>query len=260
MALDEALLIAAARGGPPTLRLYGWSGPCVSMGRFQDLSEGLDAALCAARGVDLVRRPTGGRAILHLPGEVTYSVAAPAEEPHLAGGIMDSYRSINQALVAGLALLGIRAAMRERPPLWPDVGVGIGCFEEAYRHEVYWAGRKLVASAQRRQAGGLLQQGSIPGRETGAELASLLRLDPARRVTLARDLQERTGTLRRALDRDPDFAEVAAALAEGFRRTWRITLVQAEPTLEERAHAASLERDRYGQEAWTLAQEPARLP
>jgi lipoate-protein ligase A len=195
--------------------------------------------------VGVVRRLTGGRAILHHPGEVTYSVAALEDDPHLAGGVMASYRSINQALVAGLGLLGIRAAMRERPPIWPDTGVGFGCFEDAYRHEVYWAGRKIVASAQRRQSGALLQQGSIPGRETGEDLASFLKLDPAKRTTLKRELSQRTSTIARALDGLPPFSEIAGALAQGFRNAWGTELIEAILTPEEQALAAELEGARY---------------
>ncbi|MBI4236137.1 MAG: lipoate--protein ligase family protein [Chloroflexi bacterium] len=260
MAVDEALLRSLASGAPPTIRFYTWDKPWTSVGRFQDASEEFDLALCATRGMGLVRRPTGGRAILHRPGDVTFSVAAPQEEPPIAGGIMDSYRSVNRALVEGLTILGIHAAMRERPPLWPETGVGVGCFEAAYRHEVYWAGRKLIASAQRRQGGGLLQQGTIPGTDAGADLASFVRTGPGHRVTLAHDLSERTGTLRRALDRDPSFEEVASALAEGFRRAWGIALILGDLTVAERTLASELERERYAQEAWNLARDPVRLP
>jgi lipoate-protein ligase A len=87
---------------------------------------------------------------------------------------------------------------------------------------VYWAGRKLVASAQRRQGGIVLQQGTIPGKETGAQIASLLRLEPAARSLLKRDLGERTGTMERALDQLPSFEKVVAAMVQGFREAWGV--------------------------------------
>jgi lipoate-protein ligase A len=159
---------------------------------------------------------------LHHPGDVTYSIVARADDPHLGEDVIASYRNVNQALVASLAALGIRARIRDRPPTWPSAGVGFACFEEAYRHEVYWAGRKLVASAQRRQGGIVLQQGTIPGRETGEQIASLLRLDPATRSLLKRDLGERTGTLERALDQLPQFEKVVDAMVQGFREAWDV--------------------------------------
>ena len=108
MALDHALARAAGAGqAPPTLRLYRWRPECLSLGYFQPWAEA-DAAACAAAGVDLVRRPTGGRAILHAD-ELTYSLSAPADHPGLAGRILDSYRAISAVLLAGLAHLGVAA-------------------------------------------------------------------------------------------------------------------------------------------------------
>ena len=192
----------------------------------------------------MVRRPTGGRAILHHPGDVSFSIVAPLDDPHIGQDVMASYRSVNDALVRGLRGLGVRATVREQAPAWPDTGVGFACFEQAYRHEVYWAGRKLVASAQRRQGKAVLQQGTIPGRETGNGIASLLRLDPARRSVLRRDLADRTGTLERALDRLPTFTEAAEALVGGFRETWGVEFERGPLTPAE---------ERRSQEIATLA-------
>lgn len=241
MAVDEALLRSVREGGPPTIRIYSWDGPCISLGRLQDTHDLLDRDLCASQNVALVRRPTGGRALLHHLGEVTYSITASESDPRLGKDVLGSYRSVNEALVGGLHSLGVNAATRERPPLWPNTGVGIGCFEAAYRHEVYWAGRKIVASAQRRQGGALLQQGTIPGRETGAALASYLHLGPGERVVLTRELNERTGTLERALDHLPSLAQAAEALADSFRETWGIDLVNGALTSKELALVRELE-------------------
>ena len=210
------------------MRLYGWERPTLTVGRLQELDGRdvndrlLDRDRCREQGIDVVRRPTGGRAILHHPGDLTFSVVAALDDPHMGRDVMASYRSVNDALVRGLRGLGVRAAVREQPPMWPGSGVGFACFEQAYRHEVYWAGRKLVAGAQRRREGAVLQQGTVPGRETGDGVAALLRLDPARRSVLRRDLADRTGTLERALDRLPEFEEAAEAFAGGFREAWGV--------------------------------------
>ena len=247
MAVDAALLDGVRRGGgsPPTLRLHTWEQPCLSIGRFQ-IVDGPDAKprLRSPVAIEVVRRPTGGRAILHQPGDVTYSLTAAEVDPHVGQDVMQSYRQINEALVGGLARLGIRSSTRERPPLWPSTNVGFACFETAYRHEIYWAGRKLVASAQRRRDGGFLQQGTIPGSDAGQDIALLLDLDPARRTVFKRELADRTGTLQRALDRLPTLDEMATALAAGFHDAWGIDLVPGTLTPEEDRVAAAWESAR----------------
>ncbi len=221
MALDEELAAQVARGRfAPVIRVYSWPCPAVSLGRHQKTEPLLDVQSCERSGIEVVRRPTGGKAILHSVGDVTYSVIAPVDQPPFSHDVLASYAAVNEALVAGLGLLGIRAAVRDPAPVWPETGVDFGCFESPGRHEVYWAGRKMVAGAQRRTAGVVLQHGTIPLAETGSGLADLLRLDPGRRERLRRDLNDRAGTLARALDVTPDFGDVARALAEGFSQAW----------------------------------------
>jgi len=101
MAIDEAILCAVAAGlAPPTLRLYAWAPPCLSLGRAQPLAD-VDLEALRAAGFDLVRRPTGGKAILHAD-ELTYSVIAPESEPRVAGGVIESYRRLSRGLVCAL--------------------------------------------------------------------------------------------------------------------------------------------------------------
>lgn len=229
MALDEELATLVAKGkSAPVVRIYSWPCPAVTLGRHQKSEHLLDIQRCEQLGIEIVRRPTGGKAILHSAGDVTYSVIAPADKKPFSHDVLAGYAAVNEALVAGLEMLSIRAAVRDPAPIWPETGVGFGCFEAPGRHEVYWAGRKMVASAQRRTAGVVLQQGTIPLSETGAGLADLLRLDPGQRERFRRDLNDRAGTLARALDSTPDFREVADALSEGFRQAWGIELVLSE--------------------------------
>ena len=108
MAVDEAILSHVSEGrSQPTLRFYAWSPPCLSLGRSQPLAD-VDLAACRAAGVDIVRRPTGGRAILHTD-ELTYSVALPQDDPRVAGDVVDSYRRISEGLLAGLHQLDVEA-------------------------------------------------------------------------------------------------------------------------------------------------------
>ena len=118
MAIDEAILWAVAEGKSlPTLRFYGWQPPCLSIGYSQSMEGEVDVDRCREAGIDFVRRPTGGRAILHAD-ELTYSVVAPQAEPRVAGGVVESYRRLSAGLVAGLRGLGVDAcqALTPTPP------------------------------------------------------------------------------------------------------------------------------------------------
>src|SRR3954464_3500720 len=112
MALDEALMQSALEGGVPTVRFYGWQPACLSVGINQPLQAQIDVDWCTTNGITLVRRPTGGRAVLHDgPAELTYSLAALDNDPRVSGGVVESYRKISAGLVNGLARLGIAARM-----------------------------------------------------------------------------------------------------------------------------------------------------
>lgn len=127
MALDEAIMDAVAEGASlPTLRFYAWSPPCLSLGKRQPL-EGVDAARCAADGVDVVRRTTGGWAILHTD-ELTYSIAARPDDPRAEGAILDAYRRLSQGLLAGLRHLGVPAVMNPAHPVATQ-NMSAACFE-----------------------------------------------------------------------------------------------------------------------------------
>lgn len=181
MARDEALALACARGDAmPTLRLYGWLPACLSLGRFQPLAA-VDAAACARAGVSLVRRPSGGRAILHAD-ELTYAVVAPADHPLLRGGVRAAYRAISQALLAGLHILGVAASLapslRETRAA-PRPHRPASCFDSASDYEIVVGGRKLVGSAQARIGGAVLQHGSLPLTASTDTLRTLLVAPPA---------------------------------------------------------------------------------
>jgi lipoate-protein ligase A len=165
MAIDHALLDRAARGGETVFRIYGWSRPTLSLGLHEKAR--LDPAAAAARGIDVVRRPTGGRALLH-DREVTYSVAGPAHEVSLR----DTYAAINRILLDALRRLGVpaHAAERRGRPLAPD---GAACFAEPNVGEIVVDGRKLVGSAQRRDEHAFLQHGSILLHDDQAIVAEL---------------------------------------------------------------------------------------
>src|SRR5579875_2954295 len=152
MAVDEAVATAVGAGeSPPTLRLYAWRPAAVSIGYFQRLASELDLAACRELGLDWVRRPTGGRAVLHA-AELTYAVAAV--EP---GAVLDVYARWSRGLIAGVRRLGAAAEW-----IAPRRGRSAACFDAGSAYEVAVGGRKLIGSAQVRRWGAVLQHGSLP--------------------------------------------------------------------------------------------------
>jgi lipoyl(octanoyl) transferase len=207
MARDVGLMRRARETGESVFSIYGWTRPTLSFGRNQTAVGRYNLERISALGIDTVRRPTGGRALLH-HREVTYSVTAPA----VTGvALRESYERINVILLAALAHLGVAALVAE-----PDAAAprphDSPCFAAPSRGELISNGRKLVGSAQWRQAGALLQHGSILIEDD----QSLIPL-----VTVAQDAGNMTppGTLTRALGRTPAVDEVAHALADAVRET-----------------------------------------
>ena len=251
MALDEALLRGRVRGASgPTVRFYGWHPATVSLGYAQVPDDAVDRARCAALGIGLVRRPTGGSAILHEPPEreVTYSVVGRDGDFPGADDVLETYRVLGRALVAGLGRLGVAAALaplvRGRSDRTPTF-----CFGRAGAYEIAVGGRKLVGSAQRRQRGCFLQHGSV-----------LLGADPARiRTVFPGEADPTAGmtTLAEVLGSAPAFDAVVEALAAGFRDALGVRLAPAGLAPEESAQVDALIAGKYGTEAWTML---GRLP
>jgi lipoyl(octanoyl) transferase len=203
MGLDEALLERATVSRSAVFRVYTWAEPTLSFGRNQAVRGAYDPERARARGIGVVRRPTGGRSLLH-HREVTYSVTAPAD---LAGSFRESYGRINRLLVGGLSRLGVAvevAAPNERS-LPPSAAP---CFERPAAGELVVDGRKLVGSAQWRDEGAMLQHGSILVEDDQSLISAV-----AHDVSLAPP----AATLRASLGRAPTVDEVAYALFDTVR-------------------------------------------
>lgn len=244
MAIDEAILHAVAAGQAlPTLRLYAWEPPCLSLGRAQEADD-VDIDALQAVGFGLVRRPTGGKAILHID-ELTYSVIAPGTEPRVAGGILESYRRLSTGLVRGLERLGVpeivadQRAARERL-------AGPVCFEVPSDYEITAGGRKLVGSAQMRAQGAVLQHGALPLYGDIARICPLLAARPAPDAVRAR-----ATTVAAALGKRISWKEAAETLAAGFAETLNLRLEPGSLTTEEQAKAERLWEKKYATDAWT---------
>lgn len=207
MAADETLLDDVAGGGPPVLRLYRWSRPALSLGRFQPVDD-VDAPACRRRGVEVVRRPTGGMGLLH-GGDVTYAVAMP--RPAGADGSVDAvYRLLAGGLIAGLARLGVAAAVaRHGGPAGPV------CFAGQQGADLRVGDRKLCGSAQVWRAGAVLQHGSVLVERLAFDETELLRARPGSPPVSRERLRAATVTLQE-LGAPTDPRHVAHALVEGF--------------------------------------------
>lgn len=253
MAIDEAMLLATQEGRiPPTLRIYAWQPACLSIGTFQSVSTDIDTDSCARQGIDWVRRPTGGRAILH-DREVTYSVVARQDDERVAGDVMESYRRISLGLLEGLRLLGVKAVLA--PSAIPATPSGTpkpaACFAAPSQHEIMVDGRKVVGSAQRRQGTALLQHGSILLDLDVSKLMSLLRFpSPDEQNHMTARVREESVTLDGLLGRTVIHGEVATALAAGFAAALDIDVAAGQLSAWEQEQAARLRRDKYMADEW----------
>jgi lipoyl(octanoyl) transferase len=245
MAMDEAILSI----GIPTLRFYEWSPGCLSLGYGQKIAD-VDFERTAAAGWDIVRRPTGGRAILHID-ELTYSLALPGDDPIAAGDIIESYRQISEALMAGLHHLGARPAADRLTKR--DAAHSPACFEMPSHYEMTFNGRKLIGSAQMRRKEGVLQHGSLPlYGDIGRICDALTYPYEASRAQARAQVQTRAATLQDALNSEIVAWEVAAeAMVKGFREIFNVDFARAELSDAERYLAAQLVREKYANPDWT---------
>jgi len=257
MAVDEAILYSAGRGESlPTLRLYAWEPACLSLGYAQPAAD-VDLAALARQGWELVRRPTGGRAILHVD-ELTYSVTGPQNEPRLAGSVLESYLTLSAALLQALIRLGVNAQASPKSATTPDPSAAGRtnpvCFEVPSNYEITIAGKKLIGSAQARRKEGVLQHGSLPLVGDLRRITSVLAFpDEGARLHAAERLVQRAATLEQALGAIVTWEEAAQAFVSAFQETLNLELQPGEITPDEMQRARLL-FDKYADPAWNKKQ------
>lgn len=251
MALDEALLQSvAAKESPPALRLYGWNPATLSLGYAQPFSD-VDEERLQVENWGLVRRPTGGRGILHVD-ELTYSVTAPLDDPILAGSLLESYRKISAALVCALELIGIKVEADRQYDLGDSKMINPVCFETPSNYEITFEGKKLIGSAQARKYNGLLQHGALPIFGDLTRITRVLRFnDDGERAVAAKRVLKRATTIEAILGRIIPFQQVAEAFVEGFSKTLEITFEPSTPQESEISQARELEKQKYRSDDWT---------
>lgn len=241
MAVDEFLFHEARKSGKTFLRFYTWLRPTASLGCSQEISRVLNLEECRKRGVDVVRRMTGGKLVLH-HFEVTYSVAS-ARTDIFGATLEDSYRLISEALVQGLRLMGLPAELASSTPSG-YARSHLPCFSYPARHEVVVNGRKAIGSAQKRSGSGFLQHGSIPLVKELELLAAISPgFDPARAESIA--------SLSDELGRTVQYHQAVDFLVEGFRNSFRCRLEERKLLPEELEKIRKIEQLKYASWKWT---------
>ena len=238
MALDHALA-QCVQPGAGAVRFYGWDPPTISLGRHQDARDAYDVAAVRAQGIQFVRRPTGGSAVLH-DRELTYCAVVPVRA---LGGPRLAFGALCRGLVRGLAHLGVQADLVEGAGARARPTAAVPCFQGAVPGEITVGGRKLVGSAQARVGGAVLQHGSLLIGEDQSRLAGLIRRPAAPVGAPPTCLDDLLGSV-------PETAGLARALVAGLQEVCGGVWGEGGAGAREMEAAASLEA-RYRDPAWT---------
>jgi lipoate-protein ligase A len=231
MGLDEALLEGIAAGGNPVLRFYGWTPPAVSVGYFQGLAEEVDLDACKRFGFDVVRRISGGGAVLH-KSELTYSIIMGLDHPLAGAPLEESYRIICGGIILGLKKLGAGASFS-----------GI--------NDIVAGGRKISGNAQTRRRSSLLQHGTVLLDDDTDLMFQVLKVPPEKTGgSLVKETAGRVTSLRSLLDREVSFEEAAAALGSGFAKALNLEYGETGILPQEEARARSLAAEKFSTREW----------
>ena len=251
MAVDEAILEAVFRQeSPPTLRLYAWEPACLSLGLAQ-LYEEVDIQSLNRKGWDLVRRPTGGRAILHTD-ELTYSVIAPQNEPRVRGGVLESYLRLSQALLKALMLMGLSPEANQKSSNSASGQPNPVCFEVPSNYEITVNGLKLIGSAQARRKEGVLQHGALPLYGDLTRIISVLQFSNEQDRSYAKErLLAHATTVERELGSAPQWERASKAFQEAFCQVLNLNFEAGDLTDVEVARAKELMTEKYAHPSWT---------
>ena len=249
MALDEAILEHIGSGdSPPTLRLYAWEPACLSLGHAQPFAD-VDTARLRERGWEVVRRLTGGRAILHTD-EITYSVIGPSDEPRLAGTVLESYNRLAQALLCAVKELDLPVELEEERVENGPTSNPV-CFEIPSTYEITVNGKKLIGSAQARKKEGVLQHGSLPLTGDLARICQALVFEnETARGMAANRLLARASTVESALGREVGWETAAQSFVHAFEAVLGLSLQTGDLSDSESKRTDELVKEKYNHPAW----------
>ncbi|MEP6895406.1 MAG: lipoate--protein ligase family protein [Chloroflexota bacterium] len=249
MAVDESILEHIYREESlPTLRLYAWNPPCLSLGHAQPFSD-VSMKRLKQHDWEVVRRVTGGRAILHTD-ELTYSVIAPTDEPRVAGGILESYNRLAQALLLAVQSLEIPVEIKEGK-ISENSTPNPVCFEVPSTYEITVNGKKLIGSAQARKKEGVLQHGSLPLTGDLTRICQALTFEnEAAREEASKRLLERATTVESALGVEISWKKAAQAFIRGFEAQLGLSFERGELSESESKRAEELVKEKYDNASW----------
>jgi lipoate-protein ligase A len=250
MAVDESILEHIGRGEAiSTLRLYAWDPPCISLGHAQPFSD-VDVIRLKQHGWEVVRRATGGRAILHTD-ELTYSVIAPLGEPRVEGSVLESYNRLAQALLLAVKKLELPVEMKEGKANESATPNPV-CFEVPSTYEITVNGKKLIGSAQARKKEGVLQHGSLPLTGDLTRICQALAFEnESAREQAAQRLLERATTVEFALGVEVSWEKAAQAFIHAFEAQLGLSFEQGELSASESKRAEELLKEKYDHPSWT---------
>jgi lipoyl(octanoyl) transferase len=261
MAIDEAILTEVSEGkSAPTVRFYGWNPPTLSIGYFQKAIQEINMEQVAKEGLGFVRRPTGGRAVLH-DKELTYSMIVREDYPGIPSSVTEAYRVLSEGLLLGFRKLGLDAQMvqlatEEDQKQYATLG-SAACFDSPSWYELVVEGRKVAGSAQVRHKGVVLQHGSILLDMDTEQLFRCLNFSSERIAERMKNSFKNKAVaindLQRSLERDlVSLAEVEAAFKAGIAEGLGVILVDGALSDRERELAAQLVKDKYASDEWNL--------
>ncbi len=262
MAIDEAIMIAHREGlVPPTIRFYQWSPPAVSLGYFQDLKKEIDVDVCKNLGIDIVRRPTGGKAVLH-DKELTYSFIIKENHPLVNNSILETYKKISGGMIRGLSYLGIKAELvplreklkstpsgNEAKSKIPHSDIKSICFSVPSQYEVQVKGKKIVGSAQVRKREIVLQHGSLLIELEKDKLFSVFNF-PSAKIREKLKTGFKATSLEEILKKKINFSELSEILPRGFEEEFGARLVEGKLTKQEEKISKDLLENKYSTCEW----------
>lgn len=257
MALDEALLDWHSEGKmPPVIRFYEWSPATLSIGYFQRAEQEIDLEAVRAQGLGFVRRPTGGRAVLH-DQELTYSVIVSESYPNMPQTVTEAYRVISEGLLIGFQKLGLQAYFsvphteeQQADLKKPKSAV---CFDAPSWYELVVEGRKVAGSAQTRQKGVILQHGAILIDLDEEKLLSVFRFESEEaKERMRKKLPEKAVAINDLAQRNVSVAECLKAFREGFQEGLDVDLVEYTLTAEQLDYVETIERTKYLTDEWNF--------
>ncbi|MCM3389924.1 lipoate--protein ligase family protein [Ureibacillus chungkukjangi] len=257
MALDEALLDLHSQGEiPPVIRFYEWNPATLSIGYFQSAEKDIDLEIIKEQKLGFVRRPTGGRAVLH-ESELTYSIIVNEQYPDMPAGVTEAYRVLSEGLLLGFQNLGLDAYFsipdteeKQQDLKKPKSAV---CFDAPSWYELVVEGKKVAGSAQTRQKGVILQHGAILLDLDEEKLLSVFKFSSAEaKEKMRQKLPEKAVAINRLTDKEITISQCIEAFKEGFEQALDIELVPYQLTEEQMQYVKNLEATKYLTDEWNF--------